>query len=143
MAVAGAGLYFVSRHIQTERLAHSDAQRAFDDVKASLPRPDPLFTLEGDEPRAAVALADLPTSDTRPDHVHLLAWDPDAGRLARISLPVWVLRFGKGKLNLAGEGRGIDLEQLEFDPDELDRIGPQLLHDVRHADGARVLLWTR
>jgi hypothetical protein len=144
MAAAGAGIYFVSHHIKTERIDHADALRTFDEVKAALADPEPLYTLDASEElRVVRPLSELPTSGVRPESLHLLAWDPDAERLARVSLPFWILRFGKGKLNVAGKDRDLNLERLELDPDELERVGPRLLFDVRHADGARVLLWTQ
>ena len=142
IAIAGAGVYFVMSHIQTERAASADALRSFDAVRASFPNAQPLFELEGDEPRAVRRMADLPTSGSKPERLWILAWDAEDERLVKMSLPLWILRFGRGKVSLAKDRRELALDRLDLDVEELERIGPMLLFDVRDLDGARVLLWT-
>jgi hypothetical protein len=144
IAVAGAGVYFVSRHIKTERVTNADAIRAFDDVKARFPGAVPLYELDNTEqPRMVHPLTDLPSSNAKPDQLWLLAWDPDDERLVKLSLPFWVLTVGSQKMEVAGRGRDFDLDRLKLDPRELERIGPRLVFDFRDRDGARVLLWTQ
>src|SRR6185436_4795822 len=136
--------YFVRRDVRTERTTHADAIRAFDDVKARFPVPRPLYELDSSEqPRAVRPLTELPSSAIRPDQLWLLAWDPDEERLVKVSLPFWMLSVGHHKIDLAGHGHDFDLDQLNLDPRELERIGPNLLFDYRDHDGARVLLWTQ
>ncbi|MCC7008079.1 MAG: hypothetical protein IT184_04630 [Acidobacteria bacterium] len=143
IAAAGTGLYFVSRHIATEHTTSADALRSFDAVTASLPNPQPIFELGDDErPRAVRPLSELPTSPTRPETLRLLAWDPDGERLIRASLPLWMIRFGRGRMRVGKDRRPLDLDRLELDSEELQRIGPALLFDVRDHDGSRLLLWT-
>jgi hypothetical protein len=86
---------------------------------------------------------DLPTSTSKPESLWLLAWDPDDERLVKVSLPFWMLSVGRKKMEIGGEGREFDFEQLNLDPQELERIGPALVFDFRERDGARVLLWTQ
>lgn len=144
IVVAGAGVYFVTSHIKTERVATADALQSFEAVKASLPTPQPLFELDEDQrPRALRPLTDLPTSATRPDNLLLLAWDPDGERLIRASLPLWMVRFGKGRMHIGKDGHGFELDRLELDGEQLARIGPALVVDVRSHDGTRLLLWTQ
>jgi hypothetical protein len=60
-----------------------------------------------------------------------------------MSLPLWLLRLGHQHAVVAGDdGRGFDLERLDLDADELARIGPTLVFDLRNRDGVRVLVWT-
>ena len=104
------GVYFVSRHVSTERSTSADAIRAFDGVKASFPgstrRSTSSTTKNGRTmPRP---FSELPTSPTRPEHLRMLAWDPDEERLIKISLPFWILRMHKAKLDV-GAGEGFDL----------------------------------
>ena len=144
IAVAGAGVYFVSRHIRTERMTSADAIRAFDSVKSSFHDQRPLYELDSAEhPRVVRPLMDLPTSNTKPESLWVLAWDPDDERLVKVSLPFWMLSVGRKKMEIAGAGREFDLERLNLDTNELERIGPALLFDLRERDGARVLLWTQ
>ena len=145
IAVAGAGVYFVSQHIKTERVTNADAIRAFDEVKARFSGAPPLYELDNTEqPRMARPLSELPTSNAKPDQLWLLAWDPDDERLVKASLPFWILTMGgQQKMEVAGRGRDFDLDRLKLDPQELERIGPRLVFDFRDHDGARVLLWTQ
>jgi hypothetical protein len=142
--VAGAGVYFVTRHISTEKSTSTEAIRAFDHVKASFPNQKPLYDLDNTErPRIVRPLSDIPTSTTRPQHLRVLAWDPDDQRLVKLNLPFWILKLKKGKMEITGRHGGFDLERLDLDGDELERIGPALIFDFRDHDGVRVLLWTQ
>jgi hypothetical protein len=144
IVVAGAGVYFVTRHISTEKSTSAEAIRAFDAVRASFPNQKPLYDLDNAErPRVARPLNKIPTSQSKPDHLWVLAWDPDDERLVKVSLPFWVLRLGKRKMEIIGKDGGFDLERLNLDGEELERIGPALIFDFRDRDGVRVLLWTQ
>jgi len=144
LAVAGSGIYFVNRHIRAERTTSPEAMRSFDAVLGAMPRARPLYELDSsDEPRLARQLTELPGGTTRPETLWMLAWDPEQDRLIRISLPFWMLRFGRHKMRVVRDGRGFDLERLNLDVEELERIGPALVFDFRNQDGVRVLLWTQ
>ena len=141
--VAGAGVYFVTQHIQTERRSTPDAMGAFENVRRSFRDAQPIYELDSSEqPRAVRSLAEMPTSPTRPESLAILAWNPEDERLVRVSLPFWVLRFGRHKLDI-DRAEGFDLSALELDVPELERIGPALVFDFRNHEGVRVLVWTQ
>jgi hypothetical protein len=143
IAVAGAGLYFVSKHIHTEPTTSGAALRAFDDVAARFSGRRPLYELDSaEQPHLAQPLEDLPTAGAAPDALRILAWDPEEQRLVRVSLPLWMLHVGHAKMALAGDDV-FDLGRLQLDGNELRRIGPALVFDFRSRDGVRVLLWTQ
>jgi len=143
VVVAGAGVYFVTSHISTEHTTNAEALQSFDAVKATLPNSQPLFELDEEErPRVVHPLADLPTSAAKPQNLQLLAWDPDREKLIRASLPLWMVRFGKGRMHLGKNRPDFELGRLELNGEELERVGPALLFDVRNHDGTRLLLWT-
>jgi hypothetical protein len=143
-AVAGAGIYFVAPHIQSDRSTSADALTAFDSAAAPFRNQRALYELDSaDEPRLTRPLSELPTAGSRPAALQILAWDPDAERLVRVSLPFWVLRLGRAKMSMTGAGQDFDLSRLHLDADELQRIGPALVFDFRGREGARVLLWTQ
>jgi hypothetical protein len=142
-AVAGAGLYFVVSHISTDRSSSADALRTFDEIRAGFHDQKPLFELDSEErPQPTRDIADLPTSTTRPENLVILAWDPDDERLAKISLPFWMLRLGRRNIEFQHDS-GFDLDELNLDVDQLERVGPVLIFDFRTSDGERVLIWTR
>lgn len=144
LALAGAGVYFVSNHVHTGQSTSVDAFRSFDEAKAAFKDQKPIFELDvREQPRIARSLADMPTSKDKPEMLWILAWDPDQERLVRVSVPFWVLRLGKRKIDIFNGDRGFTLERLQLDTEELQRVGPQLLFDYRTPAGERVLVWTQ
>lgn len=144
LAVAGSGVYFVTHHIHSEHATSPDAIHSFQSVLTSLGPARPLYELDAaDEPRLVRPFREVPSAAVRPDTLWLLAFDPEQERLVRVSLPFWLLRIGSRKMRVMHGSNGFDLERLNLDMDELERIGPALVFDYRNQDGARVLLWTR
>lgn len=143
LAIAGAGVYFVASHIDTEPASSTEALRAFDEAREVFKDQQPLFELDSDErPHELRNPADLPTSSIRPRDLVILAWDADEERLVRFALPFWLLRLGGRQVEI-NDGHGFDLDRLHLDVDELERIGPVLVFDYRASTGERVLLWTQ
>lgn len=141
--VAGLGIYFVASHISTGRTSDADALRTFDEIRAEFKESTPLFEIDSHEmPRVTRDLASLPTSERKPENLWILAWDPTDERLSKISLPFWMLRLGRDNIDIRHDS-GFDLEQLDLDVNELERVGPQLVFDLKTADGERVLIWTK
>jgi hypothetical protein len=143
-ALAGAGVYFVSRHVGSERTTSADALRSFDERRAAFKDAHPLIEFDSmDQPHASRSLSEMPTSATRPTDLRILVWEPNDERLVKISLPFWMLRLGRRKLNFVSQDRNLDLDRLNLDVPELERVGPQLVVDYRAPSGERVLVWTQ
>src|SRR5437899_12847881 len=110
LALAGAGVYFVSHHIAVRQTTSSEALRTFDMTRATFRTQQPIIELDTFErPRETRRLADLPTSRVKPTNLYVLAWNPEDGRLARVSVPFWLMRFGHRKLKIGRascRGRG-------------------------------------
>jgi hypothetical protein len=139
---------FVSKHIEAKTSTTSDAFRRFDAVKASFKEQRPLFELDQHErPRMTRALADLPSAATPPRDLYILAWDPNShtgdGRLVSVSLPFWLLKLGRRKVDVFHNGSGFDLERLDLDIEQLQRVGPMLVVEHQTSEGERVLVWTK
>jgi hypothetical protein len=142
IALAGFGMYFVSRHVHAGPSSSTDAFQQFDDARARFKDARAVFELDDRErPRQVRQFSEFPTAATKADVVWILAWDPDRERLVKLSLPFWMLRLGRQKIDIASGG--FDFERLELDVDELARIGPVLLFDFRTGNGKRVLIWTQ
>jgi hypothetical protein len=142
IAIAGVGIYFASHHFKSERTTSAEAFRTFDEVRAQFKDVKPLFEIDRrEEPRLTRRIEDLPTSDRRVETMHVIAWDPDKERLARVSLPLWMLRLGRRKIDLTSGGFRFD--QLNIDLRQLERVGPILIFDYRPQTGQRVLVWTQ
>jgi hypothetical protein len=144
IAVAGAGVYFVSQRVQASHTAPPDALKSFDEVTTSLAGRPALYELNAErEPQLTTPFASLPSAPVRATDLWVQAWDPEDERLVRLSLPLWLLRFGDKKMRVIRDEGGIALRELTLDVDELGRIGPTLVLDYRRPDGLRILLWTK
>jgi hypothetical protein len=142
IALAGIGMYFVSHHVQARHATTAEAFRAIDDARTRFKDEKPVFEMDAlDHPRRLRDWSAMPTSAAKANDVWVLAWDPDRERLARVSIPFWILRLGKRKIDISSGGFNFD--RLELDVNELQRVGPVLLFDFRTPSGERVLIWTQ
>lgn len=142
--VAGVGVYFVSQNVHASRSSSADAVRTFEEARKKFKEQRPLFELDSSHnPRVARPTSDIPTSTNKPQHLWILAWDNDEERIVKVSLPFWLLKMGKRKVDLFNSDSGFDLERLQLDVQELERIGPALVFDFRAKSGERVLVWTQ
>lgn len=140
-AIAGFGFYFISHNVKATKSTSTEAFKAFDDARKPFNDMQPLFVLDHDEPKMTRPLETLPAGATRPQTMYILAWDPEKERLARVSMPFWMLRLGRKKIDLTSGG--FDFERLQLDVEQLERVGPILLFDYRPQSGQRVLVWTQ
>jgi hypothetical protein len=144
IAVAGAGVYFLSRHVDARRSTGAEALRSLETQRTVFKDQPPLFQVDSnDRTLPTRPLSSLPTSSVKPEHLWILAWDPDEERLVKVSLPFWLLRMGRRKIDVFSGDRQFDLERLSLDINELERIGPALVIDIRAKRGERVLVWTQ
>ena len=142
IAMAGFGMYFVSNHVRTGPSSSADAFRAFDEARARFKDAKPIYEIDDRErPRQLRQFSEFPTSAAKADVMWILAWDPDRERLVKVSLPFWVLRLGRQKIDVMKGG--FDFERMELDVNELERVGPVLLFEHRSNAGERVLIWTQ
>ena len=141
-AIAGFGFYFISHNVKASKTTSGEAFKAFDEARKPFNDMPPLFVLDRhEEPKMTRPLESLPAGVTRPETMYILAWDPDKERLARVSMPFWMLRLGRNKIDLTSGG--IDFERLQLDIEQLERVGPIILFDYRPQSGQRVLVWTQ
>ena len=142
--IAGAGVFYVSRHIQVRPTTSANALQTFDNARARFKAQQPLIEIdEWEHPHAARRISEIPTSAVKPTDLHVLVWNADENKLVNVSVPFWVLRFGRQKMKLAGDSHGFNVERLNLDVPELERIGPALVLDFRPPSGERVLIWTQ
>lgn len=146
-AIAGTGVYFVSQHINARRTSSADALHQFEAARDAFKGKPPLLELDHlGHPREIKRTESMPTSEVKPTDLVILAWNPDHGRIVRISLPFWLLHFGRRKVDLFDSGNGsgsdFDFDRLNIDMNELERIGPAFVLDYTTMNGERVLVWT-
>jgi hypothetical protein len=144
VAVAGAGVYFVTRHIHTQRAQTSDAMTSLDKARARFKDQRPLIEVDAmGRPSVSTPLAELPAGSTQPNDLVVLAWNPEDERVVTVTMPFWLLRLGHRKIDLMNGDKDFDLDRLNLDVDQLQRIGPRLVFDWRRPTGERVLIWTQ
>jgi hypothetical protein len=144
VALAGVSVYFFSQHVQTRTVNAAAAGREFEDARKVFSGQTPLLRLDNvDRPLIERRIEDLPASATKPTDMFILAWDPDKDHVVRVSLPFWLLRMGRRKMNFTTGDRDFDLERLNLSLEQLERVGPVLVLDAVTPSGQRVLIWTK
>ena len=78
-----------------------------------------------------------------PETLNILAFDPDDGRMVKISVPFWLLRLKVGGTRIDFNGNRMELEDLKLTVEDLERFGPTLIVDHRVPNGERVLVWSQ
>lgn len=144
VAVAGAGFYFFSQHIQTRTVSAASAASEFDEVRARFAGEKPLVELDrsgnfvrSNHPPAGNADANPP------EELHVLAFDRSDGRVVHITVPFWLLRLRSGGGHVDFNGNSMNLEDLRLRVEDLESAGPMLIVDQRMPDGNRVLVWSQ
>lgn len=144
VAVAGAGFYFFSQHIQTRTISPAGATSEFDEVRARFVGQKPLVELDrsgnfvrSNHPPSRNAGAN------RPEALHVLAFDRSDGRVVHITVPFWLLRLKSGGSHVDFNGNSMNLDDLRLRVEDLESAGPMLIVDQRTTNGDRVLVWSQ
>jgi hypothetical protein len=72
-----------------------------------------------------------------------MAFDPDEGKIVRVSIPFWVVRMKMRGATIDLNGNHMNLEDLRLTAEDLERFGPTLIVDHENATGERVLVWSQ
>jgi hypothetical protein len=144
VAMAGVGLYFFSQHIETKTASPSVAARDFDQIKEKFATQKPLIELDerGHFLRSHID-RQVPPNAAPPEALHVLAFDPDDGRIVRVSIPFWLLRLKMRGTSIDFNGNRMDLEDLKLTVEDLERFGATLVVDHKSPSGERVLVWSQ
>jgi hypothetical protein len=144
IAMAGASIYFFSQHIDTRAASPAAATRDFDEVRRRFENQKPLIELdERGRFRRANSDRSAPPGTAAPQNLYVLAFDPDDGRIVRVTVPFWLLRLKMGGTSIDFNGNSMDLEDLKLSVEDLERFGPTLIVDHREESGDRVLVWSQ
>ena len=144
IAIAGASLYFFSQHIDTRAVSTSVAAGEFDTIRKRFENEKPLIELdERGRFHKANPGGQRAAGVQAPETLYVLAFDPDDGRIVRVSVPFWLLRLKTGGTSIDFNGNSMDLEDLKLSVEDLERYGPKLIVDHREESGDRVLVWSQ
>lgn len=143
-AIAGAGVYFVSQHVNTSNISAPDALRQFDDARAKFKDVRPLIEIDSEENVTQLRqVSDMPTADVKATSLMVMAWDPTDERIVNFKIPLWVLGMGERKIDLGIGAESFDMRRLKINAKDLERIGPALVLDLKSPTGDRALVWTQ
>jgi hypothetical protein len=144
VAIAGAGFYFFTRHIETRTVTPATASREFEEVKTRFVGQKPLVELDrhGNFVRSNPDRP-APRNGHTPEQLYVMAFDPDDDRVVRIQIPFWLLRLKTGGGSIDFNGNRMNLEDLRLSVSDLERFGPTLIVDHSSAEGKRVLVWSQ
>jgi hypothetical protein len=144
IAVAGVGLYFFSQHVQTRAASPARAAGEFEQIETRFSGQKPLIELDSRGRYLRANTDRKPPADAKvPEALNVLAFDPDEGRIVRISIPFWLLRMKMRGTTIDFNGRKMDLEDLKLTVEDLERFGPTLIVDHKNVGGERVLVWSQ
>jgi hypothetical protein len=144
VAMAGIGLYFFSQHVETRTASPANAARDFEQVKARFAGQKPLIELD-EHGRYLRSNTDRtpPANAKSPESINVMAFDPDDGRIVRLSIPFWLVRMKMRGATIDLNGNHMDLEDLRLTAEDLERFGPTLIVDHKNSSGERVLVWSQ
>ncbi len=143
-AIAGAGVYFVSQHVSTSSMPATDALRRFEEQRAQFKEQQPVIDIDPSERVTQLRnITELPDGPTPAQTLVVMAWDPTDERIVNFEIPLWVLGIGERKIDLGVGAESLDLRKLNITAEDLRRIGPALLLDLKSPSGDRALIWTK
>jgi hypothetical protein len=144
IAMAGAGIYFVSQNFESRTATAATAASEFDAIRARFSGQKALIELDehGNFLKANTGREPVPGT-RRPETLYVMAFDPDDGGLVKVSIPFWLLRMKMSDAKIDFGGHDMNLEDLKITVQDLDRLGPALVLDQRNEGGDRVLVWSQ
>jgi len=144
VAMVGVGFYIASQHIDTHVASPATAARDFAAVRARFTGQPPLIELD-DRGHFVRAHTDrpAPAQVKSPEKLNVLAYNPEDGRVVRLSIPFWLLRLKAGNASIDFNGRQMDLDDLKLRVEDLERFGPTLIAEHKAPDGSRVIVWSQ
>lgn len=140
MALAGTGAYFAFRHMQTQVTPEAEMKKEAEAVRARFPNRQPLIEIVN--PTAGDVRVNRSThpEGRRSDTIFIVAWDPNEGRLMKMDLPVWLMRFSS--VNILSR-LGLAPSRYRLTVEDVQRYGPGIIVDYRRPQGSHVIIWAQ
>lgn len=143
--VVGITVWF-QQNMQVQGSTDRDAQTEFETVRKKFGGREPLLELRSGIPQYTSAAATSRANAGEGAHLdtlQVLVWDPDEERLARISLPFWLLRMKSDPIRIGSYASGLDDGGVDLRAEDIEKYGPGVILDTATADGQRVLVWAQ
>ena len=145
ITVVGGTAFFFYRHINTQFTPVESAEQQFAEARARFARQQPLIEIKRDEePVVHHELVAAAHANAKLESLRVLAYDPDARKLVRVSIPFWLIRLAPSQhfSFLRDNGVDFDSDRVRLTYEDLERLGPGLILDQKDRHGALVLVWT-
>lgn len=146
VAVVGGAAFFIYRHVNTTFTEPQNAATEFSQARSRFAGQKPLIEMRNDDApimhrELVKAGAERPA---RIEAVRVLVYDRFAGKLVRVSIPLWLLRMAPSKhfSFLSDNGIDVDSDRVNLTLEDLERMGPGLILDQKDRRGSEVLVWT-
>jgi hypothetical protein len=146
VTIVGGAAFFIYRHVNATFTEPENAQTEFSQTRSRFAGQKPLIELREDEEPILhrERVRGSSTASERIEALRVLVYDQRAGKLVRVSIPLWVLRMAPSKhfSFLNDNGIQLDAERVKLTLADLERRGPGLILDQRDRHGSEVLVWT-
>jgi hypothetical protein len=145
VTVVGGTAFFFYRHINAQFTPAENAEQQFAEARARFAGRQPLIEMRrDDEPVLHRELVAEANSTAKLETLRILAYDPRAKKLVRVSVPFWLIRMAPSKHFTFLDHNGIDFgsDRIHLTSEDLDRMGPGLILDQTDRRGSHVLVWT-
>jgi hypothetical protein len=127
-------------HLRIEAASGSGADAAFEEVRQRFATRAPLLEMHGTgEARRNAPARDAPRTSL--STLHVLAWDAEEEKLARIDIPFWFLRLKETPIRFGTYASGLDALNISLTAAEIERYGPGVIVDISREGRDRALLW--
>lgn len=136
-----AGVAWFREHVDVTNSTQAAATRAFDDIHAMFPGQAPLLELRDGAPHYVAERASKENSAEKLTTMHVVAWDSDDGKLAKVDVPWWILRLKSGTISFSSYASGFDDADVKLRPEDIERHGPGILLDFTKPGEGRLLIW--
>lgn len=146
VVVAGLGvasvLWFRDKVVMRPGTSRADADAAFAAEKARFSDTRPILVIGDDRRPRFAENTEARTGGGAIESLRVLAWSPDDGHLATVTLPFWMLRLKSGSFHFGEYVPGSDESGLQIDAKDIERYGPGVVLETESPSGERVLITT-
>jgi hypothetical protein len=147
-AAVGGTAYFIYRHVNAISTPRENAETEFKQARSRFVGQQPLIELKhGGEPvfhrDQLKPKAEAEVEGRKIEAIRVMAYDPGARKLVRVSIPFWLLRLAPSKRLSFLDDNGIDFDSdnVHLTLEDLERRGPGLIIDQEDRHGSHVLVW--
>jgi hypothetical protein len=135
---------WVSQNLKvSDEISQRDADAEFEKVRQQFSSRPALLELKDGVPHYVEARKNMPAERHALETLHVLAWDADDEKLARISIPWWVLRLKSEPIRFSSYASGFDDGGVTLRPEDIEKYGPGIILEGTGRRGERVLLWAQ